>query len=397
MADYVPFIIFLMILAILLEAESALLVFYMVIGIFLLGLLWNKHAIRHIQIRRDYERRAYLGDDIDVKLTINNMSILPILWLQINESLPVNLRAGQTVNTVMNLGSKDKKNINYKCKALKRGYYMLGPLQTQTGDPLGLTKPEHREFSGAPITVYPQILNLEAFGLPSRSPFGNIKDKSPIFEDTSRSIGKRDYHHGDSFRRIDWKSTASTGELQVKLYEASIALEIAIFLDLNRDSYEIKTFFDATELAVTSAASIAAWGKNHQQPVGLITNGVDPHMDNNVPPIIPPKKGNGNFITILETLARIQPAEEIPLNELLSQNLINLSWGATIVLVSGRINENQLDQLYQSKKRGINPVIILTDFLPAKSQLKSLANHYAIPIYQPRYPNDLKIMVSTQL
>ncbi|MFW5713131.1 MAG: DUF58 domain-containing protein [Brevefilum sp.] len=394
MADYVPFIIFLMILAVLLQAESALTVFYLVIGIFILGLWWNKRAIQLVEIKRGYDKRAYLGDTIDVKLTINNKSILPILWLEVKESLPVNLRAGQTVNTVLSLASKDKKEINYKCKALKRGYYILGPLQAQTGEPLGLIKPEQREFPGDSITIYPQIVNLEEFGLPSRSPFGTIKEKNPIFEDTSRTMGKRDYHHGDSIRRIDWKSTASTGELQVKLFESAIALEIAILLDLNRESYNIKTFFDATELAVTSAASIAAWGKNHQQPVGLSTNGIDPHMDNKIPPVIPPKKGNGNFINILETLARIQPANDIPLDMLLSENLVNLPWGATVVLISGTINENHLDQLYQSKKRGTNPVILLTDRVPLKFDLKSLANHYAIPVYSLRYPKDLKVMVT---
>ncbi len=397
MADYVPFIIFLMILAVFLEAESALTVLYLIVGIFILGLWWNKRAIKHVQIRREYEKRAYLGDEIDVNLTIQNNSILPILWLEINESLPVNLRAGQSVNAVLTLGSKDKKEIKYKCKALKRGYYLLGPLQAQTGDPLGLVKPKQREFHVNPLTVYPQIVDLEDLGLPSRSPFGNIKHNNPIFEDTSRMRGKREYHHGDSMRRIDWKSTASTGALQVKLYEASIALEIAIILDLDRDSYNIKTYFDATELAVTSAASIAAWGKNHRQPVGMITNGIDPHTDNRIPPFIPPKKGNGNFITILETLARIQPSEKIPLDFLLSDKLIHLSWGATIVLISGGINGTHLDQLYQSKKRGLNPFVILTAPLPGMSDLKNLANFYGIPFHHLRQPNDLKVMVSKEL
>jgi uncharacterized protein (DUF58 family) len=396
MADYVPFIIFLMILAVVFNAGPALTVLYLVIGIFLLGLWWNSRALHHIQISRDYEERAYLWDDIAVKLTIKNNSILPILWIEINESLPVNLRAGQTVSAVLSLGCKEEKEINYKCKAFKRGYYELGPLQAQTGDPLGLVKPKIHEFEADPLTVYPQIIALENLGLPSRSPFGNIKHKNPIFEDTSRAIGKRGYHRGDSIRRIDWKSTASTGILQVKLYEASIALEIAILLDLHRDSYHIKTYFDATELAITTAASVAAWGKNSKQPVGLITNGIDLHMGEGVPFVIPPKKGNGHFINILETLARVQPGAEVPLDFLLSESLINLTWGASVVLISGAINENQLDQLFQSKKRGIHPVIFLTANLPGTPDLDTLAKHYAIPIYPLRVSSGLKFLALKQ-
>lgn len=392
MADYMPFIIILMVLAVFLQAESALTVLYMILGIFFLGLWWNKQAIKNIKIERDHDERAYLGDEIEIVLSVQNKSILPILWLEINESLPVNLRPGEPINGVLTLGSKDTKNIKYRCKALKRGYYLLGPLQAQTGFPIGLVNPTHRQFHTSPLTVYPLIVDLEVLGLPSRSPFGNIKHKDPIFEDPSRTRGKRDYHLGDSTRHIDWKSTASLGKLQVKLYEASIALEVVILLDLHRESYNIKTFFDATELAVTSAASIASWGKNKQQPVGLITNGRDPHTDDKIPPAISPKKGNGNFINILETLARIQPDDRIALDLLLHDNLFHLSWGATVVLISGSINENQVEQLYQSKKRGTNPIILLTAPAAALRDTKSLAEHYGIQIVQIRYPNDLKLM-----
>jgi hypothetical protein len=90
--------------------------------------------------------------------------------------------------------------------------------------------------------------------LPSRSPIGTLRHTQPIFEDPSRVRGKRDYTTGDSLRRVDWKATATTGRLQVKQFEPSIALETALFLNLNADEYLQRTRLDATELAIVIAA-----------------------------------------------------------------------------------------------------------------------------------------------
>jgi uncharacterized protein (DUF58 family) len=128
MTDYLPFIVFLMLLAVFLRAESALTIFYMIIGTFLLGLWWNKRSTQYIKIARQYEDHAYLGEDIHVKLHIKNTSLLPILWLEIHESLPANLRAGRTVKQVFSLGIRGEQEITYTLSAFKRGYYSLGPL-----------------------------------------------------------------------------------------------------------------------------------------------------------------------------------------------------------------------------------------------------------------------------
>ncbi len=392
MTDYLPFIIFLMILAVFLRAESALTIFYMVIGTFLLGLWWNKRSLQHIRITRQYEDHVFLGEDVPVRLQMENKSILPILWLEIHESLPVNLRAGRTVKQVFSLGIRGEQEIKYTLSAFKRGYYSLGPLLVRSGDPLGLVNPKQTEFASGPLTVYPQIVHLEKLGLPSRSPIGTLKHHNPIFEDPSRTMGKREYKSGDSVRRIDWKSTASSGQLQVKLYEASIALNVTILLDLHRDSYNIKSFYHDTELAVTTAASLAAWGKRQKQSVGLITNGIDPSQDSRMPKPLPPKKGTAHFINILEILARIQTGDILSMEPFIQDARATLSWGTTVVLVSGSIQDKVIEQLFQARKTGLNPVIILTGHTGNISHQREFAEHYNIPLYRAAYPIELETM-----
>jgi uncharacterized protein (DUF58 family) len=392
MADFLPFLIFLMILALFLQAGPALTVFYLIIGAFLLGLWWQKRALKHLEVRREYEDHAYSGETIPVRLTIENRSLLPILWLEVHESLPVNLRAGRNIKEVFSLGIRGKKVIEYELNAFKRGYYTLGPLLVSSGDPLGLTKPSQQEFPAGPLTIYPKIVSLSSLGLPSRSPFGTIKHNNPAFEDPTRLMGKRAFQTGDSIRRIDWKATAVTGQLQVKLYEASIALEVAILLDLARESYDIQSFYGATELAVTAAASLAAWGQRHDQPVGLFTNGYDPFTETNVIQTLNPKKGTSHFIKILERLARIEPGEGLGAEYLLQDARGQLSWGTTLVFISGKVKPEVFEQLYQCKKAGLNPVILMVGRSPDNAADRRVSAGYHIPYYAPHTQDELQTL-----
>ncbi len=381
MADFLPFLIFLMILAVFLQAGPALTVFYMIIGTFLLGFWWQKRALKHLKVSRQFIDHAYLGETIQIELTIENASLLPILWLEAHESLPVNLRAGREIKEVFSLGMRGKKTIQYEINAFKRGYYPIGPLTLETGDPLGLTKPSQISIPESPLTIYPRIVDLAALGFPSRSPFGTIRNENPIYEDPTRLMGKRNFQNGDSVRRIDWKSSAASGELLVKLYEASIALELALLLDLDKRSYPIENFYDATELAVTAAASLAAWAKQRQQSVGLFTNGLDPLAEEALSPALPPRKGAGHLVSLLELLARVQPGEQQAVDPWLQNTRGALSWGTTLVFISGQVAPETFDQLFQTRKAGLNPIILLTGKLFHLQEIRRAAAGYHLPLY----------------
>ncbi|MDY6873896.1 MAG: DUF58 domain-containing protein [Chloroflexota bacterium] len=397
MLDYLPFLIFLMILAVFLQAGPALTVFYMIVGIFLLGLWWNKRALRHVKIERHYEDHAYLNEIVHVRLTIENESILPILWLEIHESLPVNLRAGQNVKQVFSLGIRASHQIDYDLRAFKRGYFELGPTSISTGDPLGMVKPAQQNFPSTLLTIYPQIVGLSELGLPSRSPFGTIQRQNPIFEDPTRLMGKRAFQSGDSVRRVDWKATAAIGDLMVKLYEASIALNLTVLLDLQRESYNIQSIHDSTELAVTAAASLAAWAKRRQHTMGLLTNGLDPHTGLTVEKPIPPGKGAGHFINVLELLARIQIGETRSTLQLIQDARARLSWGTTLIYISGGVSTGAFKQLFQARKAGLNPVILLVGHPTHLAEDRRVASGYHLPLYAAGSVQALRTMAAKVL
>ena len=178
---------------------------------------------------------------------------------------------------MLTLSPRARENFEYTLEARKRGYYPIGPLFISTGDLLGLGGSDlHNEGETEYLTVYPKVVPLAQLKIPSRSPLGTLRHTQPIFEDPTRVMGKREYVAGDSLRRVDWKSTATTGRMQVKLFEPSIAIETVIFLNLDGPSYHYRSRIDAAELAIVITASIANWIVEKGQTVGLYTNGEDP-------------------------------------------------------------------------------------------------------------------------
>jgi uncharacterized protein (DUF58 family) len=268
-------LVLLLVAAAFVKGGFAFTILYLFLGIYIVSLVWTRQSARNLTCERKFEQRVFWGEDVPVRLVIRNRGWLPVPWLLVYESLPVALTAGSSIKRVLSLGPHGQAEIHYTLGAYKRGYYPVGPFTTKLGDTLGLADIQELEQQSDHITVYPHIIPLTDAGLPSRSPLGTLRHTQPIFEDPSRVRGKRDYVASDSLRQVDWKASASTGRLQVKQYEPSIALQTVIFLNLNDSEYPIKHRIDATELAIVIAASLANWAVSQKQSVGLTTNGVD--------------------------------------------------------------------------------------------------------------------------
>ena len=239
----------------------------------------------------------------------------------------------------------------------------------QGGDLLGTATFEYRldgsrgennEF----VIVYPKIIALRELGFPSQSPFGTLPSRERIFEDPTRIQGVRDFQPGDSLRRMDWKSSARIGVLQVRRYEPAIALETAIMLNLDAGDYRQPERHPATELGIVTAASLAVHLVEKRQAVGLITNGQDPLAENPVAgTFLPLRKGRAHLMHVLDLLARVQVAPEgtaVPFLTLLTGRSLGLPWGSTVVVVTARESEGLMDALLALRRRGLVIILALT-------------------------------------
>jgi uncharacterized protein (DUF58 family) len=415
MNDLPLLILFLILLAFLLRVDFIYYVVYVCVGIYAWSRWVSPRVLRGLEVRRLFNDHAFLGEAVGVTLELRNHGRLPIHWIQLAESVPVALNASQLGKHVLRMRGRQTKRLSYDIKAMRRGYYRLGPMQIASGDLFGF-KDVRATVPADFLTVYPRIIPLAQLGLPSRLPFGTLPSRQRLFEDPARPVGVRNYRSGDSPRRINWKVSAHTEELLVRTFQPAISLDTAIMLNLNQEEYGRRYKFDGPEWAIVVAASLAAHLIALRQSVGMATNGVDPLYEREsvagrqlsfdeesgrlqvkaaqgplpsnigpaapiVSPPIPPRPGRAHLMKVLERLARIEPAQTVRFDAWLPGACLNLSWGVTILAISANGNETTCQSLHRLLRSGFNPILIVVEPYQDFSQTRERARHLGFQAY----------------
>jgi uncharacterized protein (DUF58 family) len=257
MRGLLPFFVTLLAVAFFTRVDAFFHLLYALCGIYILGRLWVRRSIKAVVLERVHDQRLFLGQEVEVKVDIRNRGWLPVLWMRLHDTVPAELAPGGAFRRVISLLPREHLSLSYPLTGRRRGYYELGPLVGQGGDLLGTASYRTQQAAGDCLIVYPRIVALNELGFPSQSPFGTLPSRERIFEDPARVRGVRDYQPGDSLRRIDWKTSARVGVLQVRRVEPAISLETAIFLNLDAADYPRDVRYGATELGIVVAASVA--------------------------------------------------------------------------------------------------------------------------------------------
>jgi len=364
MGAILPFLVVLLIVAFFTRVDFFFYLFYTISGIYILGRLWARRSLSAVVLERQHDERIFWGESFTVRVKVRNRSWLPVLWLQLHDTVPANLAPGTVFRHVLSLLPHERLQLDYTLVGKWRGYYRLGPLVTTGGDLLGSANYQNQLAEDDHVIVYPKIVALREVGLPSQSPFGTLPSQERLFEDPTRIRGVRDYQPGDSLRQMDWKTSARVGALQVRRYEPAIALQTALVLNLDGTDYPVSLRQQATELGIVVAASAAAHLIEKRQAVSLITNGSDPLAEAaSTTPSLPLRKGRDHLMHLLDLLARIQVAPEseaIPFLDLLSRKSLGLPWGSTVIVVTSREVEGLLEALLTLRRRGLLVLLVLT-------------------------------------
>jgi uncharacterized protein (DUF58 family) len=420
----IPMLLGLLLLAAFLRIDTYFSLVYLLAVATLLGRLWSRQSMRWLRTERRLVNRAFPGETLEVELRVRNSGWLPVPWVEMHDSLPVDMATPPYYRQVLTMLPHQERRFTYTLSASKRGVYPIGPMIWRTGDLLGFTPQRMGRHAPETIIVYPRVLPLEALGLPTRSPLASLPAPAPLFEDPSTIIGVRPYQIGDSPRRIHWTASAAADQLLVKRYRPAIARDTLICLDLDQESYSFQRLYTASELAITIAASLA----NHiivreGLAVGLATQALaglpahDPREDRILSMSLPVKRGRGHLMSLLEILARAQtyqrpapaglpaldtaPGEDgesapLPTATFLRTQSVSLSWGTTVLLITGRETDEILSALLHLRQQGFAVALILVMPAPPEAGLGLAAEGRerspggAFPIYRVWREEDLQ-------
>jgi uncharacterized protein (DUF58 family) len=188
---------------------------------------------RHITAR-DLE----IGEDLLVTVAVRNRKALPTIWLVAEDILPRGLEAAGTWARAVLLMPFASTRLQYRLRCTRRGYFRLGPTLFETGDFFGLNRRFATGEAASYVTVYPKIVPLAQYAIPTSRPMGETVVKRRLVEDPTRLAGVREYRTGDPLRRIHWKATARTGTLHSRVYEYSTLIGANIILDFGREAWD---------------------------------------------------------------------------------------------------------------------------------------------------------------
>ena len=386
-------ILLLFIIAALFRVDSFFYLLYLLFGVFFLSRVWAGKALHSLRFQRRFMNRAFLGERVDVTLTIKNEGLLPLPWVRVHESVPIQLRSPNFVRVVTSFLPHEQRTMHYELDCRRRGYYPLGPLLVNVGDLFGVRRQEQRFYTQDALIVYPRIIPLNSVGLPAQTPFGDIPSNQRLFEDPTRLTGIREYQAGDSIRHIHWKASATQGTLQVKRFEPAISIEAQIFINLDRRDYSQNRAATASELAIVTAASVANYLARKRQTVGLSCNGLDPLRPDGGSISLPRRKGQDQLMGILDILARVQlqDRDQTRFADTLREATLQLSWGGVAVIITPHADDKLFDSMIAMKRAGFHVMLVLMDPRTPFVALKQRAGQIGVRAYQVWTEADLDV------
>lgn len=326
-------------------------------------LVWRRYGLEEVHYRRSFSReRVFPGEEVTVEISMENAKVLPLPWIEAQDDFPSMLdfpnltlqgstRARTAIfRTLFSVRPFERVRRRYQVICGKRGYHRFGPVQLRTGDVFGFSTQTETIETIDYLTVFPAVVPVTAFGLPAKQPFGDDRPVRPLLEDPLRFNGVRPYAPGDQPRRIHWRASARTGDLQSKQYERSATPTLAIFLDVNT----FERFWEGLdperlEVAISATASLAAHGLEERRQVGLYVNA--PRAGGEQFIRVRPGRHPAQLGNILQALAMLIPFTGYRIETLISTEARRLPWGATMVVVTGYVStglEETLATLYRA-------------------------------------------------
>lgn len=390
--NWVALCIFAILLGLLLHQPGLLALALLVLIAAAIGWTWNKYGLLGVEYKRSFsERRAFLGETVDLTLQVTNHKVLPVSWLKIDDEypLPVTMVDGKVqpstkediglLSNVMSLRWFERAKWHYQLRCDKRGFYPFGPAHLSSGDLFGLFSSQLHYPKLDWLIIYPEVRPIEVLTLPPKEPFGEIKAQQRIFEDPSRAAAVRDYGPQDALKHIHWKATARRQKLQVKVFEPTTTFQLVIFLNMvTMPRHWHGTIPELLERVVSVGASVANYAVQKRFQVGLLANGCWPNSDQ--PLKVLPSRSPDQLTRILEALAAISALPTISIEELLNRESARLPWGATLAVITAVVTEDLLVVMSRLQAAGRRLVLLRLDDPALAVEVPRIAVHRVVDL-----------------
>ena len=366
-----PVVSGLLVFAGLLASNGLLLVVGSLVAVvWLAARVWERYCFRKVYYERSVgRRRAFIGDTIEYTVSLSNDKPLPLIWVEAQDPFPeglylsgglvrgTNMETNRHHSITTSLLPYQKATWQFNMQCARRGYHRIGPVRMRSSDIFGFTATEMRLSEVDDILVYPRVIGLENLIDPPQHPFGPARGRMHLYHDTSRARGVREHRPEDPLKHIDWKATARAQQLQTRIFEPAVSMNVVVALNGSTSDYVwLGTNRRLFERAVTASASAVALADQLDYSYGLLSNAVASYSGKWLS--VPVGASSAQLGMTLEALAMAAPYVISTLPEVLRAERDCIPAGAVVWFVTSVISASLNLQLKAFADRGYRVSVI---------------------------------------
>jgi uncharacterized protein (DUF58 family) len=295
----------------------------------LLAWLWTAVANRPLGIRRTLAAGERVeGEDVEVTVRLTSeRRLVPARWT-------LRERIGKLGEVDTPVGATGFAR--YVLERLPRGRYEFEGAVAVIEDPFGLERVEQGLEAPGALLVYPRLVELDRLfsegGTRSHDGRQLLLRRPSGFD--LHSV--RDYEHGDSLRKVHWRSTARRGQLMVKELEDSPRDEVAVVLDTDPEAVVGQSF----DVQVRAAGSLLLSHVRRGRRAVLVINGARAQQQG-------VRSAEGDWRQALDLLAAAEPEPGPPLAAVLSDESSAVARSLELAVVTASLPPRLVERLVE--------------------------------------------------
>ncbi len=325
---------------------------YVMLTLFILSWIWARYSLRKMIFRRTASTgRVQVGEVFDERLMLDNVSVMPKLWVQIADSSTL---PGHRAGYVASMGGRKRATWRARTVCKQRGRFQLGPVTATSGDPFGLFRRRIMLTVPKELLVLPRVLPISSFVLFTGGLPGRGRSSRRALQATTNATTIRDYAAGDAQNRIHWRSTAHYNRLMVKEFDLDPALDAWIFLDLNEAVQAGEGEHSTEEYGVTIAATVAVYLLRQDLSLGMIMNAQRREF-------LSLDRGERQIERVLEMLAVVEAGSGPELKEALALDAFHFGRNTVAIVITPSNSRDWHESLRHLQRRGVQVAVVGLD------------------------------------
>lgn len=242
-----------------------------------------------------------LGAENRVLLEVRN----PAGWtvpVEIKDDVPPSF-GGSRDPLRLSVPPGQREQADYRVTPTRRGDYQLGPIHLRYAGPLGLIKRRAVLKDTFRVKVYPNLADIRKYEILARQ--GRTLEeglkRARAFGLGTEFESVRDYVPDDESRVINWSATARRGKLASNQYQTDRSQSILLVIDAGRLMMPQVKGLSKLDYTINASLMLAYVGLSKDDRVGLLV------FSGETKAFLPPKKGRGQLLSLLDTLYSIEP------------------------------------------------------------------------------------------